>query len=63
MKKLKQTIGFFIEVNSFILGGFLVVLGGFLVGIRINYGYLLIVLGFIMAYIVGRQIERDAKNG
>ena len=56
MKKLKQTIGFFIESISFVIGGFLV-------GKNSNYGYIIILLGFIMAYIVGKQIEEDAKNG
>ena len=55
MKKLKQTIGFFIEAMSFVIGGYLV-------GINNSFGYLIVLFGFIMAYIVGKQIEKDVKK-
>ena len=47
-----QSIEFMIESASFIMRGFLV-------GLRIRWGYLLIVFAFLMAYITGKQIERD----
>ena len=47
-----QSIEFMLESVSFIMGGFLV-------GLRIRWGYPLIVFAFFMAYITGKQIERD----
>jgi len=53
MKNLKQTLFFIFEVLLFVFSGFFVALG-------LNKGYLLLILGFIMALITGKQIEKDA---
>lgn len=53
MKNLKQTFEFIFEVMLFVFSGFLV-------GIGLAIGYMILMLGFIMALITGRQIEKDA---
>ena len=63
MKQLKQTFEFIFEVMLFVASGFFVALG-------LSFGYFLLVCGFIMALITGKQIKIDAikkykesKNG
>jgi len=53
MKNIKQTFEFILEVMLFVFAGFLV-------GIGLALGYFLLILGFIMALITGRRIEKDA---
>ena len=53
MKQLKQTFEFIFEVMLFVSSGFFVALG-------LSFGYFLLILGFIMAFITGRQIQIDA---
>ena len=56
MKQLKQTFKFIFEVMLFVASGFFVALG-------LSFGYFLLICGFIMAYITGRQIQEDAIEG
>jgi len=53
MSNTKQSVMFMIESVSFIMGGFLV-------GLRVSWGYLLLLFAFFMAYITGKQIEKDS---
>lgn len=63
MKKSKEQpkkfnfkpIGFFFECLSFIFGGILI--GQYNPG-----GFIFLLIGFILAYFVGKQIKKDAIN-
>ena len=62
MKNTLQALGFCIEVFLFVFSGFFIALG-------ITTGYILLILGFIMAVATGNRIKIDAikewrlKNG
>ena len=53
MNKLKQTVGFFLEAMSFVMSGFLIAR-------NLWEGFVILILAFILAYLVGKQIEADA---
>ena len=53
MKKVRQTFQFIFEVMLFVFAGFYIAIG-------FNVGYFYLIFGFVMAYLTGKQIERDA---
>ena len=49
---IRQTIGFILESSSFIMAGFFVAKG-------FEIGWVLLLFGFFMAYLTGKQMEKD----
>jgi len=49
---IRQTIGFILESSSFIMAGFFVAKG-------FEIGWVSLLFGFFMAYLTGKQMEKD----